>query len=124
MKYSEKLKDPRWQKKRLEILEKNNWQCEVCENNKKTLHVHHLVYENLEPWEYKDKDLIVLCNICHGYLHKGLNIPQLKCWIENRSLFRFIVKEIKPVCNLDILMPLIISAYMKYKNENGKTKSN
>ena len=30
MGYSEKLKDPRWQKKRLEILERDNFRCQYC----------------------------------------------------------------------------------------------
>ena len=64
--YIEKLKDPRWQKKRLKILERDEWRCQHCGNEKETLAVHHPVYINgLEPWEYKDKDLQTLCDKCH-----------------------------------------------------------
>lgn len=64
--YSEKLKDPRWQKKRLEVLEAGRWQCRKCWSKDKELHVHHLVYDKgAQPWEYENRDLIVLCANCH-----------------------------------------------------------
>ena len=65
MNYSEKLKDPRWQKKRLEILERDEWACKRCGNNKKTLHVHHKKYHK-EPWDAKNNDLETLCEDCHA----------------------------------------------------------
>lgn len=68
MDYSEKLKDPRWQKKRLKILERDEWMCSRCGDDKKTLHVHHLEY-NGEPWETKDKNLETLCEDCHRFEH-------------------------------------------------------
>ena len=64
--YSEKLKDPRWQKRRLEILERDNWECQICHDKTSTLHVHHKAYlKNLEPWVYPDSHLITLCESCH-----------------------------------------------------------
>jgi len=66
MSYQEKLKDPRWQKKRLEILQRDGWKCKWCGEEKQTLHIHHLKYQrNKEPWEYEDKFLITLCENCH-----------------------------------------------------------
>lgn len=64
--YSEKLKDPRWQKKRLKILERDHFRCMDCFSDEKTLHVHHLFYsKGLEPWEYNDQQLLTLCEHCH-----------------------------------------------------------
>ena len=64
--YSEKLLDPRWQKRRLEILNRDGFKCRSCCDGSKTLHVHHLRYDNsLEPWEYEDDDLVTLCADCH-----------------------------------------------------------
>lgn len=64
--YSEKLRDPRWQKKRLEILSRDEFTCRNCGDTETTLHVHHKYYErNLEPWEYPEEALITLCEICH-----------------------------------------------------------
>jgi hypothetical protein len=66
MKYSEKLRDPRWQRKRLEILSRDNWTCQACDEKEDTLHVHHLKYlRGRDPWDYEDKDLITLCEYCH-----------------------------------------------------------
>lgn len=64
--YLDKLKDPRWQKKRLEILERDEWFCQICGNNESTLHVHHRVYiKDKEPWDYPDEYLVTLCEDCH-----------------------------------------------------------
>ena len=65
-------KDPRWQKKRLEILERDGWKCRICEDSKKTLHVHHCFYnKKFKPWEYpKDCGLITLCEDCHKVEHE------------------------------------------------------
>lgn len=64
--YSEKLRDPRWQKKRLEILSRDEWTCQFCGDKESTLNVHHLIYEqNKNPWEYQDYFLITLCEGCH-----------------------------------------------------------
>ena len=64
--YLEKLKDPRWQKKRLEILDRDHWQCKACADKEKTLNVHHIFYlPNTEPWEIPSGLLITLCENCH-----------------------------------------------------------
>lgn len=62
--YSEKLKDPRWQKKRLLILERDNWECTRCQEREKTLNVHHIEYSR-EPWDTPDDLLTTLCEDCH-----------------------------------------------------------
>lgn len=66
--YDEKLLDPRWQKKRLAVFNRDNFTCQnkKCGNTERTLHVHHLAYlGNLEPWEYPDDMLLTLCDTCH-----------------------------------------------------------
>lgn len=70
MAYSDLLKDPRWQKKRLEILQLDHWQCRDCGSKTKTLHVHHLRYKKgAKPWEYNNSSLITLCDQCHEKSH-------------------------------------------------------
>ena len=68
MKYSDKLKDPRWQKKRLEIMEHDEWACKRCMDDESTLHVHHLSYEKgKDPWEYDNENFLTLCESCHEH---------------------------------------------------------
>ena len=64
--YSEKLKDPRWQKKRLKILERDEFTCQSCFDSESTLHVHHRYYiRGAEPWGYPNEALQTLCESCH-----------------------------------------------------------
>ena len=65
--YAEKVKGRRWQKKRLKIFERDEWNCQQCHSKEtKTLHVHHRRYlPNTEPWDYPDKLLVTLCETCH-----------------------------------------------------------
>ena len=66
--YSAKLKDPRWWKKRLKILERDKWTCQkqLCLDTESTLMVHHRLYlPNTEPWDYPDELLVTLCEDCH-----------------------------------------------------------
>lgn len=75
MSYSEKFKDPRWQKKRLTIFERDDFKCVSCNNTKNTLHAHHLCYiQGYDPWDYDDIFIVTLCNECHNYFHEE---PQL-----------------------------------------------
>lgn len=68
--YSELLKDPRWQRRRLEILNRANFQCEECEADNQTLHVHHKLYrKGAKPWEYAPEELQCLCEDCHRGRH-------------------------------------------------------
>jgi hypothetical protein len=69
--YSEQLKDPRWQRKRLEILQRDNWKCVECHKGDVTLNVHHRLYiKGAKPWEYEDSQLSTLCEDCHRYRHE------------------------------------------------------
>lgn len=68
--YQEKLQHPKWQKKRLEILERDSFQCRLCKDEKTTLHIHHLKYINgNDPWQYKNNDLMTVCKDCHKLIH-------------------------------------------------------
>jgi len=87
MDYFEKLKDPRWQKKRLQIFERDNWTCLNCGATDKTLTVHHTNYQGKDPWETEDKYLKTLCEDCHDVefnekesreMFEGLLISSLK----------------------------------------------
>lgn len=58
-------KSPKWQKKRLEILERDQWKCCACLDAESTLHVHHVAYDG-QPWEVHDSLMQTLCEVCHG----------------------------------------------------------
>lgn len=69
--YKEQLKSPKWQKKRLEILNRDNFTCQICGATDKQLHVHHTTYiSGKEIWDYNDFQLITLCDECHKEEHE------------------------------------------------------
>ena len=64
--YAAKFKDPRWQKKRLAILERDGFKCTQCSDSEAELHVHHLYYSKArDPWNYPSFSLVTLCHSCH-----------------------------------------------------------
>lgn len=71
MEYNELLKDPRWQRKRLEAMPADRFTCQICFRTGKTLNVHHKKYiPGTMPWEYDTRDLITLCEDCHAKYHR------------------------------------------------------
>ena len=85
---SEELQHPKWQRIRLEVMERDNWACIGCGAQDITLHVHHIRYiEGRKPWEYCMADLTTLCSECHKSSHEAKNIyhnaslqAKLKFW--------------------------------------------
>lgn len=70
-KWAAQYKHPKWQKKRLEVLERDGFKCRKCGADDKPLHVHHFEYvKGRKVWEYKDHELITLCDGCHSEIHK------------------------------------------------------
>lgn len=66
MTYYEQLKRPEWQRKRLEILQRDNFTCQECDSTINQLHVHHTTYrKGIKAWEYDNSELITLCHLCH-----------------------------------------------------------
>ena len=99
--YKEKLLDVRWQKRRLEILEKDHWSCRACATKSGSFHVHHLWYDGSDPWDYPDEALVTLCSSCHkkapgidwkrAFLDLNLceaellELATMLHWVKNRS---------------------------------------
>lgn len=70
--YSEKLRDPRWQRKRLEVMDRDSFRCRRCGCGSKTLNVHHLIYrKGAEPWDYPSDHLRTLCEECHAHVENA-----------------------------------------------------
>lgn len=63
--YAEKLRDPRWQKKRIEVFERDGFKCRDCGDEKTELHIHHCFYERGDPWKTDAQFLLTLCKDCH-----------------------------------------------------------
>lgn len=70
MNYKDQLKSPKWQKKRLEIFNRDEFKCKSCHRTDIELNAHHKLYINgLNAWEYKDNIYVTLCCNCHTQLH-------------------------------------------------------
>jgi 5-methylcytosine-specific restriction endonuclease McrA len=64
--YKDALRDPRWQRKRLEIMNRDGWKCVKCGDGTREQQVDHLYYERgRDPWDYPSEALQTLCYICH-----------------------------------------------------------
>lgn len=64
--YLAKFRDPRWQQRRLEIMQRDRWCCRYCYGANNTLNVHHRYYVwGNDPWDYPDEALVTLCEPCH-----------------------------------------------------------
>lgn len=65
--YAELLRDPRWLRKRAEILELHGCACFHCHKKTNCLQVHHRYYISRRmPWEYPNWALVPLCDDgCH-----------------------------------------------------------
>lgn len=84
MNYVSKLKDPRWQKVRLDVFTRDDWACRICGTKNKTLHAHHTVYHPYaeSPWDYDIETIVTLCCDCHADDHCDLKASQANLLIE------------------------------------------
>ena len=71
--YAFLLERREWAAKRLRILIRDSHTCQACgahEGKDVQLQVHHKHYiYGLDPWEYKDSEMVTLCEKCHGSFH-------------------------------------------------------
>jgi hypothetical protein len=76
MNYHQQLRDPRWEKLRLEVLQRDDWRCQepACahrHNARVMLVVHHKqCLPGRDPWDYPAENLITLCEKCHDRIHQ------------------------------------------------------
>ncbi len=86
MNYSEKLKDPRWQKMKSMIQIRDQFTCQKCGDKGTTLHVHHRHYlGGRDPWDYPEQLLVLICAKCHEEEERSADIlkemiPALHYW--------------------------------------------
>lgn len=89
MEYKEKLKHPLWQKKKCEIMTRDGFKCQKCGCEEKTLHVHHITYDNIRngnPWECPNEDLVTWCEDCHSSFHHEELVNEMQNNYENSFL--------------------------------------
>lgn len=92
MRYHDALKDPRWQKKRLEVMSAHKWTCQTCGDDKNTLHVHHPKYEpGRAPWEYDN--LVCLCEACHSKVHD--KSTAWRSWTDPGDMGAMLLKRVR-----------------------------
>ena len=102
--YLQKLKDPRWQKKRLEVLHNANFTCQLCYDNNETLQVHHLSYLNgKEPWDYNLNNFKCLCATCH----EAISVIK---WLDYNDIIKLIKVKSSNNTNNNV--------YIKYNNKD------
>jgi Zn finger protein HypA/HybF involved in hydrogenase expression len=64
--YAEKLRDPRWQRLRLEVMQRAKFKCENCWDSETNLQIHHPAYKiGANPWDYDKSELLCYCEECH-----------------------------------------------------------
>lgn len=119
MTYQQKLADPRWQRKRLEIMNRDNWTCQRCGDATTQLEVHHTDYwEGKKPWEYPDDMLTTVCRNCHQkeqerpkhekYLIEALqtygflagDLLALSCMLNHQPFRSALLKKIREYSNV------------------------
>lgn len=108
--YQEKLKDPRWQKKRLEVFNRDGFACCKCNDTETTLHVHHLKYTGYDPWDAPIDDLEALCEDCHNvvtnYIGKDNYLVRASKCANDNHVFYFL--DIRTVDGRDLFGMLTI----------------
>ena len=122
MTYLEQIKNPMWQRKRLEIFERDEFMCQSCGDTENQLQVHHKKYiKNSLIWEYKNNDLITLCDECHEETTELKR--ELKLKIDNYFVFSDtlidIIKIVELLSKFDPYDLNEIHKYLLNKIKNG-----
>lgn len=106
MTYAEKLTDPRWQRKRLEIFQRDKFRCRCCGHEDRTLCVHHRWYLNgADPWDYDNEALLTLCEDCHEAVKH--NCEQAKSDLDFMFLLSVLQRLIEERGKIRIMQALV-----------------
>lgn len=106
--YKEQQKDQRWAARSREIMERDNFTCQLCGKKNLKLNVHHIKYnKNLNYWEYPDELLLTVCEVCHAKIHGKYtkrNVKPTNKLVIYLDILR--LKDLTPNCKI-ILSDLI-----------------
>lgn len=104
--YQRKLAHPDWQKKRLEILQRDNFTCNRCDSKDKELHVHHIYYlQGIKPENYPDNAYLTLCYNCHQIEEGKLNeldktaVSRLRKCLGDSFTIDYLIQQIEKFCS-------------------------
>ena len=102
-KYELYIHGTKWRKIREKVIERDGGKCKRCKC-KKTLQVHHLVYDNLFNEEEHLDDLVTICKKCHFKLHSLYRIHDCSDK-EKKALYgiKFKIDENQPLFNFNYL---------------------
>ena len=126
--YLEQYRSPKWQKLRLEILERDEWTCQKCFDDESQLQVHHrkYIYGN-KVWEYDESYLVTLCDKCHQVESKNMK-GEMDVFVEilNKNLFSEQVLFLRDTLGYFLFMKKYpnklfvdaVSWHILYHNEN------
>jgi hypothetical protein len=128
MTYSEQLKSPKWQKKRLEILERDKFKCIICGCDDKQLHVHHGAYlSKVKVWEYDNSMLHTLCCDCHSeaedYIYEmNASIGNMKPVSKNFDILKKIAiyTDLLNDSDISVIEYVLESAFNRDKSNSSK----
>jgi len=103
--YKQQINHPKWQRRRLEVMERDGFQCQVCFDRNKKQNVHHKYYiYNKLIWEYPDELLLTVCEDCHKKIHtfieKDITLTKIVEYLMiNKTDFIIIMERIKELYN-------------------------
>ena len=96
--YKEQLQHPNWQRKRLQVFERDNFSCKICGNTENQLSVHHLCYfPKMHIWDYDNELMITVCPEHHKQLQ--FDLPKLAGLIAYKLLISLDVNLIDKFIN-------------------------
>lgn len=71
--YANLLKTNDWKNFSIRVRDRVGNFCQMCKRSDVVLNVHHWFCDaTRQPWEYKDNEVIVVCEGCHGQIHVEL----------------------------------------------------
>lgn len=62
--YSKKFNDPRWLRKKADILLRDGGCCRYCKSADAHLQVRFIAHRGIDPWEYPNEELETICVEC------------------------------------------------------------
>ena len=102
MTYAQQLRHPKWEQRRLQVIEKAGSRCECCgnfgindgETSEVRFEIHHGYYTpGLMAWEYPDDVLYCLCPECHKDVQESMERAQYE--LAKRQLkLRMIIRDL------------------------------